>query len=89
MHAVSVGEVAAVEPIINAFREREPLAHVVLSTTTPTGREMAARLAKGRYGEHIYYPWDTPRIVKRALDTLRPKAFVVLETEVWPNMLFL
>ena len=89
VHAVSVGEAQTATPLLAALAGRgHPPENVLLSTTTPTGREMAARLAKGRYGEHIYYPWDTPRIVKRALDTLRPKAFVVLETEVWPNMLF-
>lgn len=89
VHAVSVGEAQTATPLLSALADRgHPPEGVLLSTTTPTGREMAARLAKGLYREHIYYPWDTPWIVKRALDTLRPKAFVVLETEVWPNMLF-
>lgn len=89
VHAVSVGEVQTATPILAALADRgHPREDVLLSTTTPTGREMAARLAGGYYGEHIYYPWDIPWIVTRALDTLLPKAFVVLETEVWPNMLF-
>jgi 3-deoxy-D-manno-octulosonic-acid transferase len=48
---------------------------------------MAFRLAEGLFSEHVYYPWDVPRIVERALDTLRPKAYIVLETEIWPSML--
>ncbi len=89
VHAVSVGEVQTATPLLSALAERgHPPEDVLLSTTTPTGREMAARLAQGLYGEHIYYPWDIPWIVQRALDALRPKACLILETEVWPNLLF-
>ena len=89
IHAVSVGEVQTATPLLSALAGGgHPPGDVLLSTTTPTGREMAGRVAGGLYGEHIYYPWDIPWIVARALQTLRPRAFVVLETEVWPNMLF-
>ncbi len=48
---------------------------------------MACRVASGLFHEHLYYPWDIPWIVRRSLDTIRPKAFAVLETEIWPLML--
>lgn len=60
---------------------------ILLSTTTPTGREMAYRVAAGLFHEHLYYPWDVPWIVRRSLDAIRPRAFAVLETEIWPLML--
>lgn len=60
---------------------------VILSTTTATGRETAFKLAGGLFRRHIYYPWDVPRIVRRALDVVRPKAFITVETEIWPSML--
>ena len=48
---------------------------------------MAERLCSGLYDFHIYYPWDKTKFVRRALDSLRPAAFVAAETELWPNML--
>lgn len=61
---------------------------ILLSTTTTTGKEMAYRLAGGLFERHIYYPWDIPCIVNRALDAIRPRGYAVMETEIWPNMLF-
>ncbi len=49
---------------------------------------MACRLAGGLFERHIYYPWDIPRIVNRALDAIQPRGYAVMETEIWPNMLF-
>jgi len=84
--ACSVGEVAAVEPIINAFRQLEPLAHVVLSTTTPTGREMA--LKRGlELDALIYWPFDAGFIVGRVLEAIKPDMLVTVDTELWPNIL--
>lgn len=87
VHAVSVGEVQTAWPLLEKIRERFPAMKVVLSTTTATGKDMAFRLAEGLFAHHIYYPWDVPWIVSRALDSVQPKAYIVMETEVWPNML--
>lgn len=87
VHAVSVGEVQSAAPFVRRAREKGYVDPVVLSTITPTGREMAFRLLKGLFQEHIYYPWDVPWIVRRALDTIKPRAYVALETEVWPGFL--
>ncbi len=84
--ACSVGEVAAVEPIINAFREREPLAHVVLSTTTPTGRDMALK-RKLELDALVYFPFDLPWAIRRAFNQVRPDMLVMVDTELWPNVL--
>ncbi|MEG2184922.1 MAG: glycosyltransferase N-terminal domain-containing protein [Cloacibacillus sp.] len=87
VHAVSVGEAQAAVPFIKAARDDGYGGPVVLSTTTQTGKAMAARLGAGLYDAHIYYPWDTMRFVRRALDSLTPAAFITAETELWPNML--
>jgi 3-deoxy-D-manno-octulosonic-acid transferase len=60
---------------------------VVLSTITSTGRAMALQEMENLIDAHIYYPWDVPRVVARALGTLRPRLYAVMETEIWPNLL--
>ena len=86
IHAVSVGEVQSALPLIEAAQKQEKLP-CVLSTVTATGRRMAEKLASFDGSGMIYSPWDTPRFVKRALDTLKPRAYVAMETERWPTML--
>lgn len=86
-----MGEAQSAWPLLDALRPaggEKNLFPVILSTTTTTGREMAFRLADGLFERHIYYPWDIPRIVNRALDAVRPRGYAVMETEIWPNMLF-
>lgn len=84
--AVSVGEVAALEPILEQFRLQEPLAHAVLSTTTPTGMEMAGK-------RHLdveatfFFPFDVLPVVERVLDAVHPQMLVMVESELWPNLL--
>lgn len=88
IHAVSVGEVQAAVPLIQAARDGGFHGPIVLSTTTETGKAMAVRLGEGKFDLHIYYPWDTNKFVKSALDRINPCAFVAIETELWPNMLW-
>ncbi|MCL2009340.1 MAG: 3-deoxy-D-manno-octulosonic acid transferase [Synergistaceae bacterium] len=85
VHAVSVGEVQSSLPLLEAAGGRPDLPRV-LSTVTATGRTLAEQLAP-RSVTLIYNPWDTPRFVKRALDTLKPRAYVAMETERWPVVL--
>ncbi len=85
-HAASVGEVAAAEPIIAAFRIQEPLAHILLSTITPTGRSRAEKI-EGHVDGIIYFPFDLPFVVRRVLSQIKPDLFVMVETELWPNAL--
>lgn len=87
VHSVSVGEVQSAWPLLLAAHEDVPDLPVVLSTTTVTGKDMAHQLVSELFDAHIYYPWDTPWIVARALDAIQPKAYVVIETEIWPNLL--
>lgn len=86
VQAASVGEVNAVTPILRELRLRLPLARLVLSVTTPTGRQLAEKRDLG-VDAVIYFPFDLPFIVTRVLDRLNPAAFVMVETELWPNVL--
>jgi 3-deoxy-D-manno-octulosonic-acid transferase len=85
VHAVSLGEVTAAAPIIRALREREPLAPLVLTTSTPTGRARAHTLF-GSAADIRFLPYDTPAAVRRFLRQVAPRFGVILETELWPNL---
>lgn len=84
--AVSVGEVKLAAALARRVREQLPQVPLLVSTTTPTGRQLAERLLGDDIGL-IYYPLDFQGPVKRALAFLRPRLFVALETELWPNFL--
>jgi len=88
VHSVSVGEVQSAMPFINEVTGAGFQGQVVLSTTTTTGRKMAERLLPSTEVRHFYYPWDIPWIVKRAVDSIEPCAYVVMETEIWPNLIY-
>jgi 3-deoxy-D-manno-octulosonic-acid transferase len=87
IHAVSVGEVKAAAALTQKIKEQLPDVPILLSTTTPAGRETAEKLL-GNKIPLIYYPLDFFLCVKRALKFFRPRAFIALETELWPNFLF-
>lgn len=84
VHAVSVGELIAALPLIEAIRRERPALALLVTTATPA----ASRLLAQRLGDavlHVYAPWDLPWIVRRFLDHFRPAAAIVMETELWPN----
>ena len=86
-HAVSVGELHAAVPLIRACQASLPEWTFTLTTTTVTG---SARV-KAIFGEsvqHCYMPYDTPGSIKRFLKAINPSMLVILETELWPNLLF-
>jgi 3-deoxy-D-manno-octulosonic-acid transferase len=86
VHAVSVGESAAGVPLVEAIHRRWPELGIVVSTITPTG----ARIVRDRLAgtaAHRYFPLDLPGPVGRALDAARPRFFIAIETELWPNFL--
>jgi 3-deoxy-D-manno-octulosonic-acid transferase len=85
-HAVSMGEVKLAVSLARLVREQLPQVPLLLSTTTPTGRELAEHLLEDEIGL-ITYPLDFYGAVKRAFAFLRPRLFVALETELWPNFL--
>lgn len=88
VHAVSVGEVQAAAPLVRLMRERHPDLPLVITTTTPTGSQRVRELfGEGVY--HVYAPFDVPAVVTRFLDKVDPCLVVLIETEIWPNMLAL
>lgn len=86
IHAVSLGEVQAAESLIKHFLDRYPDAGVMVTTTTPTGSERVRSLFDDSV-LHVYTPFDLARIMNRFLEAVRPRLAVVMETEIWPNML--
>jgi 3-deoxy-D-manno-octulosonic-acid transferase len=86
LHAVSVGETRAAQPLVAALRARYPTRRIVVSHMTPTGRDTAAALF-GATVDSIYLPYDTPGAVARFLDHFRPALGLIVETELWPNLI--
>jgi len=86
VHSVSVGETIAATPLINALINRYPEHHILVTTSTPTG---SATVIKN-FGDrvlHCYLPLDLPGAVKRFLSDVKPQLCIVMETELWPNLI--
>lgn len=86
IHAVSLGETLAARPLVERLLEAFPGHRLLVTTTTPTGSEQVQRLFGDRVF-HVYAPWDTPGAVKRFLKRADPGLLVLMETELWPNLL--
>ncbi|HKN18295.1 MAG TPA: 3-deoxy-D-manno-octulosonic acid transferase [Dissulfurispiraceae bacterium] len=86
IHAVSVGEVIASVPLIKKIKQRHPSLEIVISTVTDTGQKVALEQA-GAYAGIIYVPFDLPFAIKKALQHIRPSAFIIMETELWPHII--
>ena len=86
IHAVSLGEVVAVVPLVRDLRRRYPSARLIVSTVTETGREAVEQRLEG-LAEHRYAPLDFPWVVNHVIDRLRPLLYIFVETELWPNLL--
>ena len=86
IHAVSVGEVLAARPLVPALRERFPGHRIFLSTTTVTGNEVAKKSIRGLDGL-FFAPFDFPHAVRRALEVVNPALLLLVETELWPNLI--
>jgi 3-deoxy-D-manno-octulosonic-acid transferase len=86
IHAVSLGETRAAAILIERLRSLKPDLRVLLTHGTATGRAEGERLV--REGDlQAWLPWDTPRAVRRFLNHFQPSAGVLMETEVWPNLI--
>ena len=86
IHAVSVGETRAAEPLVRALRQAHPGHRILLTHMTPTGRAAGAQL----FGDRViqcYLPYDFPFAVRRFLDRWQPALGVLLETEIWFNLI--
>ncbi len=86
IHAVSVGETVAAVPLINLLLKRYPERNLVITTMTPTGSERVRAL----FGDsvfHVYLPYDLPGAMARLIYRLNPGLLIIMETELWPNLL--
>jgi 3-deoxy-D-manno-octulosonic-acid transferase len=86
VHAVSVGEVLSARPLISELRASYPKLRLFLSTTTLTGQQLARRSAPD-VDAVFYFPFDWTITARRTLKVVRPRLFVMTETEIWPNLL--
>ena len=84
-HSCSVGETLSLEPLTRALRGRLPDARFLFSTVTQTGHEIAVR----SFGAEnvFYFPIDFAFVIRRVLDWIRPSMIVIIDTEIWPNLL--
>lgn len=86
VHAVSVGETMAAIPMVKALMKDQPEAKFVITTMTPTGSERVV----STFGDsvyHCYAPYDLPGSVKRFLKRIQPQQLLIMETELWPNLI--
>lgn len=86
LHAVSVGETRATQALIKLLRERWPQQRILLTHMTPTGRQTGIELY-GDSVERAYLPYDTPEAMQRFLAHFRPQIGILMETELWPNLI--
>ncbi len=87
VHAVSVGEVNAAAPLVDALLQQRPGLRLLITTITPTGSARVRDLWSDRV-EHVYLPYDLPGAVTRFIAHFRPRLALIMETELWPNLLF-
>lgn len=86
IHAVSVGEVQAIAPLVRQLRREHAELPLCITTTTPTGSAQVVRLF-GNEVFHVYFPYDLPLALGGFLRRVRPRLLVMVETEIWPNLL--
>ncbi|MCL2657694.1 MAG: lipid IV(A) 3-deoxy-D-manno-octulosonic acid transferase [Betaproteobacteria bacterium] len=88
LHAVSVGETRAAQPLVRGLLERFPHHRLLLTQMTPTGRATALELyAQDARVSVAYLPYDTPGCVARFMAHFRPRLGILMETEIWPNLI--
>lgn len=90
IHAVSVGEVEATAPLVTKLFDQFPNIQIVITTTTPTGSETVERRYPEQFNKqikHYYIPYDLVCFLQRFIDRINPKLMIIMETEVWPNLI--
>lgn len=88
IHSVSVGESLSAEPLVKKLLENYPNERFVITTTTPTGSDVITRLYNSYPNvHHMYIPYDVQVFINSFFVKVNPKLFIVIETEIWPNIL--
>jgi len=88
LHAVSVGEVVAALPVVKRIYQSTSLP-LLASVTTPTGRQVGESRLRDLVSAFFYFPFDFPLPVRSLLDAVSPACLVLMESEIWPNLIFL
>ncbi len=86
LHSVSVGETIASIPLVKALQAAYPQLPITITTMTPTGSEQVQK-SFGESVQHCYLPYDLPCAMRRLINNINPKIAIVMETELWPNMI--
>jgi 3-deoxy-D-manno-octulosonic-acid transferase len=86
IHAVSVGEARAAAPLVNRLLVEKPHSKILVTTTTPTGSDMV-KLVLGEKVAHCYFPYDLAWSMRKFINAIQPKMALIMETEIWPNMI--
>ncbi|MCG9712694.1 lipid IV(A) 3-deoxy-D-manno-octulosonic acid transferase [Shewanella insulae] len=86
IHSVSMGETLAAIPLIKQIQAAYPELSITITTTSPTGSAEVVK-AFGESVQHCYLPFDLPLCVARFLSQLQPKEIIIMETELWPNLI--
>ena len=86
LHAVSVGETVAAQPLVEQLLQRYPQHRLLISNTTFTGRQTAQRLF-GERVKTVYCPYDFPLFIRLFNRRAKPELLIIMETEIWPNLL--
>ncbi|WP_044469844.1 lipid IV(A) 3-deoxy-D-manno-octulosonic acid transferase [Mannheimia massilioguelmaensis] len=86
IHAASVGEVIAATPLVRRIQQQYPELAITMTTVTPTGSDRV-KSAFGDSVTHVYLPYDLPDALNRFINFIQPKACIVIETEIWPNLI--
>lgn len=85
VHAVSVGESIAAAPMVRELLRRHPQLPITITCMTPTGSEQIRKLFGDQVG-HAYLPYDLPWLQRRLIRRLQPRIAIIMETELWPNL---
>lgn len=86
VHAVSVGETIAAGPMVRRLLARDPSITILMTAMTDTGLAQARKMFGDRV-QYAYAPYDTPGSIRRFLNRAQPRILVIMETEIWPNMI--
>jgi 3-deoxy-D-manno-octulosonic-acid transferase len=86
IHAASVGEVVAAAPLVQALKRNYPQHKLLFTTTTATGAKRLKQLLADKV-QHCYVPYDFAGAIKRFLRRVHPQLIIIMETELWPNIL--
>lgn len=87
VHAVSAGEAVAAEAVVRALHERLPGVPILYTAGTPEGRATAVKRMGSILAHVSYAPYDLPLAVARAMDRVRPRLYILVESDLWPNLL--